>query len=125
MRLKAFCEATGLSRDTVNFYVRLGLITPSSSGSSSNSYRDFDDDQIGAARMISQAKALGFSLGEIGRMAQRYRVEKPDRDALIALLQEQLDRLDERRAALDAMENTLRTKLEGLGATFAVRKISV
>lgn len=114
--MKAFCEATGLSRDTVNFYVRLGLIEPASNGSATNRYRDFDETQVEAARMIASAKALGFSLSEIGRLAQRWRAAGMDEGAQADLLREQLDRLSERRTALNAMERALRAKLERIEA---------
>lgn len=116
MRMKAFCLKTGLSRDTVNFYIRLGLIVPSSNGSATNAYRDFDEHQVETAWMIGQAKALGFSLAEIGRMAKQYRAARLDRAEQILLLQGQLDRLAERRTALEAMDAALREKLDRLRA---------
>lgn len=111
MRMKAFCEATGLTRDTVNFYVRLGLIEAAGNGSATNSYRDFDDEQVEAARMIGSAKALGFSLSEIGKLAERYRAAGVDARAQAEILREQLGRLEERRRTLETMEKTLRAKL--------------
>lgn len=114
--MKAFCLKTGLSRDTVNFYIRLGLIVPSSNGSATNAYRDFDEHQVETAWMIGLAKALGFSLAEIGRMAKQYRTARLDRAEQILLLQGQLDRLAERRTALEAMDAALREKLDRLRA---------
>jgi DNA-binding transcriptional MerR regulator len=116
MRMKAFCDKAGLSRETVNFYVRLGLIIPASNGSATNTYRDFDTRQVEVAQMIKQAKALGFSLSEIGQLAKRYRAAALDRDVQIALLHEQLSQLAVRRAALDEMDAVLRQKLSQLSA---------
>lgn len=111
MRMKAFCEATGLTRDTVNFYVRLGLIEPAGNGSATNTYRDFDEAQVEAAEMITAAKSLGFSLNEIKRLAERYRAAELDANAQASILREQLVKLEERRSALSAMEKALKAKL--------------
>lgn len=116
MRMKAFCEATGLTRDTVNFYIRLGLLSPSSNGASTNSYRDFDDAQVEVARMIALAKALGFPLSQIGQLAAQYHAAGMDPHAQTELLNVQLGRLQERRIALDAMEVALRAKLARIGS---------
>jgi len=121
MRMKAFCKATGLSRDTVNFYVRLGLIEPAGNGSATNTYRDFDDAQVEAAEMITAAKSLGFSLNEIKRLAERYRAAEMDTDAQASILREQLAKLEERRSALDAMEQTLKAKIARIEQTARTR----
>ncbi|MEJ6394535.1 MerR family transcriptional regulator [Gymnodinialimonas sp. 2305UL16-5] len=114
--MKAFCEATGLTRDTVNFYVRLGLIEPAGNGSATNSYRDFDEDQVEAAQMITMAKSLGFSLNEIKHLAERYRSADMDTYAQASILREQLVKLEERRSTLEAMEQALNAKLARIEA---------
>ena len=110
MRMKAFCEATGLSRDTVDFYVGRGLLTPSAQR---NGYRDFDEAQVERARMIVSAKTLGFTLSEILDLARRYG-EGMDDGERAAVLRQQLERLRDRRAAMDRLENGLRDKLRKL-----------
>lgn len=114
MRMKAFCEATGLSRHTVNFYIRLGMLHPVGGGAGGNNYRHFDRDQVEAARMIAAAKALGFSLAQIRAMADRYRRSSASQADRMAILHEQLELLAQRRAAIEAMEATLHAKLETL-----------
>lgn len=114
MRMKAFCEATGLSRDTVNFYIRCGLLEPGEPVSSSNPYRYFGADQVDTVRMIVSAKRLGFTLGEIKTLATRYRITGTNPDQRRAVLHEQLEQLAERRKALDLMESALLAKLSSL-----------
>ena len=114
MRMKAFCEATGLSRHTVNFYVRAGLLRPASGEAPGNNYRHFDAAEVEAARMIAGAKALGFSLAQIGALAARYRRTGASTAEKRAILREQLALLAERRGAIEAMETALRAKIERL-----------
>lgn len=114
MRIKEFCRVTGLSRNTVNFYVRRGLLAPAGNGSPSNAYRDFDERLVETARMIAQAKALGFSLSEIKSMADRYRDAGDDRAAQAKLLRQQLVRLDERARVVEEMRRALQAKLRRL-----------
>lgn len=118
MKMKAFCTATGLSRDTVNFYIGLGLLRPSSSCTSGNNYRDFNASDVETARMIVLAKGLGFTLAEIADLAKQYSDAQLHPAKQISLLREKLDQLAERRKALDDLENALLNKLNTLQADY-------
>ena len=55
MLIKGFCEATGLSRDTVRFYVRRGLLSPAIGSGAGNRYQVFDAAQVERAKVIKAA----------------------------------------------------------------------
>lgn len=130
MLIQEFCEETGLSRDTVRFYVKRGLLTPrigASSGNlatsspsptvrgrafrASNRYQVFDRGQVERARLIRAAQGLGFTLAEIGELASTYEAGGMTRTRKAAVLRAHLVALDERASRLRAVRRYLGAKL--------------
>jgi len=68
MNIKELTETVGLSRDTIRFYEREGLISPPSRRA--NGYRDYDDKTVDQLNMITMAKELGFTLKEIKELTE-------------------------------------------------------
>ncbi len=56
-------KAAGVAATTVRFYERKGLILPV--GRTLSNYRWYDDRSLARLRLIRQAHAGGFSLGDI------------------------------------------------------------
>jgi DNA-binding transcriptional MerR regulator len=65
MRIGEVARQSGLSRDTIRFYERNGLITSSDSPDRSNSYRDYRDDIFERLQMIDEAQRAGFTIAEL------------------------------------------------------------
>ena len=65
MRIGEVSRRSGLSRDTIRFYERNGLIASSPGPGSTNSYRDYDDDVIERLAMIREAQAAGLSVSDL------------------------------------------------------------
>lgn len=63
MRIKALETRSGLSRDTVRFYERQGLITPPHR--LDNGYRDYDEHTLAELKFIAAGREVGFTLAEI------------------------------------------------------------
>lgn len=57
---------TGVTADTLRFYEREGLITPTTK--SAGGYRLYDDDAVVRLRFIKQARDCGFTLNEIQQL---------------------------------------------------------
>jgi len=112
-----FARATGLSRDTVRFYVRRGLLAPlAGNKGGSNPYQVFTNEHVQMARTIRMAQSLGFSLREIAALNVEYQAKRltPSRGAEI--LSGQLARLEEKAAHVNAMIRYIRAKLAWLDA---------
>jgi len=62
MRIGELARRTGISRDTIRFYEKAGLLSPRVS---SNGYRLFDPSHLDLLRSIRIAQVLGFTLAEI------------------------------------------------------------
>ncbi|QFR39120.1 MerR family transcriptional regulator [Candidatus Gracilibacteria bacterium 28_42_T64] len=64
MRIGELVQKTGISRDTIRFYEKKGLITSSEGKDISNNYRDYDEENIKNISQIQFMKKLGFTLKE-------------------------------------------------------------
>ena len=58
--------AAEVSRDTLRYYEREGLLAPSAKTASG--YRVYDEDALRRIRFIRQAQRCGFTLSDIGQM---------------------------------------------------------
>lgn len=135
MLIQEFCEATGLSRDTVRFYVKRGLLTPTIGARSvdatpttrstsvpgrsqppTNRYQVFDAAQVERARLIRAAQGLGFTLAEIADLASAYDAGGLTRAKKVAVLRAHLAALDERAMRLRAVRRYLNEKLQWVEA---------
>lgn len=60
--------ATGMSRQTIRFYERKGLLPEASRGP--NGYRVYDDSTLARLRFVNLAQAAGMTLSEIHRIIE-------------------------------------------------------
>lgn len=65
MLIAEFAGRTGLTRDTIRFYVRKNLFQPDVGSSGTNRYQRFGDEDLEMATMIRFGQQLGFTLREI------------------------------------------------------------
>ncbi len=65
MRIGELARRSNLSRDTIRFYERNGLIRSAPSQSRTNSYRDYPDDTLDTLAVIRQAQHAGFSIADL------------------------------------------------------------
>lgn len=65
MRIGALSALTGLSRDTIRFYERQGLIASAPTTDPANTYRHYGDELPERLRMISDARDAGMSVADL------------------------------------------------------------
>jgi MerR family copper efflux transcriptional regulator len=125
MLIQEFCRASGLTRDTVRFYVKHGLLRPTIGAPASrqpagrhtteppsNRYQVFDATQVQRARLIRAAQSLGFTLREIAALATVYDAGGMTASRKAAVLRRHLAGLDARAVQLDRVRTYLAAKLE-------------
>jgi MerR family transcriptional regulator, copper efflux regulator len=117
MLISEFARATGLSRDTIRFYVRRGLLMPfAGNKGGSNPYQVFTNEHVQMARTIRMAQSLGFSLREIAALNVEYQAKRLTSARAAEILHWQLTRLEEKAAHVNAMIRYVRAKLAWLDA---------
>ena len=116
MLIAEFSKATGLSRDTIRFYVRKGLLQPEIGRSGTNRYQSFDGEQVERALLIREAQSLGFTLREISALSDEYARGDLTIARQIDLMRERLAAVDEQAVKLQRLRRYFASKVEWLEA---------
>jgi MerR family transcriptional regulator, copper efflux regulator len=113
MLISKFVQVTGLSRDTIRFYVKKGLLVPVVGRTGMNRYQDFDQEQVERAFLIREAQALGFTLRQIAALDKEYtRGMTLARQA--AVMREQLATIEQQAERLARLRQYFLAKLAWL-----------
>ncbi|MCF3129826.1 MerR family transcriptional regulator [Streptomyces olivochromogenes] len=104
MRIGELAEQTGMTRDTLRFYEKVGLVE---GRRLANGYRDFPPETVPWLLYVRTAQALGFSLAEIARHGAELRDAPDSATALSALFEDKIRVIDERMAELAALRDEL------------------
>jgi MerR family transcriptional regulator, copper efflux regulator len=108
MRIGTLSTLTGLSRDSLRFYERRGLLQ---ARRSENGYRDYPAEAVQWLGYVRTAQQLGFTLAEIAAdLPQLVRGEDAG-PALRATLARKLADIDDRIAALQRLRDGLASRL--------------
>lgn len=70
MKMKEVCAQTGLTERAVRFYLEKGLLSPQSYRKNGRTYFEFTDADISSLRQIAALRRYGFTVEEIGTMAE-------------------------------------------------------
>ncbi len=65
MRIGEVAARSGLSRDTIRFYERNGLINSTKGNERTNSYRTYDAEVVARLEMVREAQNAGFTIAEL------------------------------------------------------------
>ncbi|MEV0094350.1 MerR family transcriptional regulator [Streptomyces sp. NPDC050738] len=104
MRIGELAAQADVSRDTIRFYEKVGLVT---GDRLPNGYRDFTPETVPWLHYIRTAQTLGFSLAEIARTGEELRKVPDAAEALSALFEEKIQLIDVRMAELAALRADL------------------
>lgn len=67
MQIGQLCRTTGMTKDTIRFYEKIGLLPPVKR--KPNGYKDYPESIIEQLKLLKHAKELGFTLNEIKELA--------------------------------------------------------
>jgi len=109
MQIGELAEATGLSRDTLRFYEKRGLLV---ARRQSNGYREYPAEAVDWLRYLRTAQALGFTLAEIEQGLPLLSDRDNSGPQLREAMQRKLADIDERIAGLSALRADLARRLE-------------
>ncbi|PSB53051.1 MerR family DNA-binding protein [Chamaesiphon polymorphus] len=68
MLIGELAQKTGLSKDTIRFYAKIGLIFASDRRAGSRIYQEFSTETMERLLLITQGKSLGFTLNEMKQL---------------------------------------------------------
>lgn len=114
MRIGAIATATGISRDTLRFYEKRGLLR---ARRTANGYRDYPPEAVDWLRYIRTAQSLGFTLAEIeAELPLLAAPAEASGPVLRAALAAKLEEIDRRIDGLAALRGELARRLRDLPA---------
>ncbi|GAA1370472.1 MerR family transcriptional regulator [Streptomyces beijiangensis] len=117
MRIGELSAQTGVTRDTIRFYEKVGLVT---GVRLPNGYRDFAPETVAWLQYVRTAQRLGFSLAEIARTGEELRKVPDTASALSALFEEKIQVIDVRMGELAALRAELAERV-GTGCPLRAR----
>ncbi|WP_404652247.1 MerR family transcriptional regulator [Raoultella terrigena] len=115
MRIGELCVKAGLSKDTVRYYERLGLLEKISQPNGSNNYKVYSAVDLQRLKMIKHAKMLGFTLAEISDVLAVWIEDQFTVAQKQACLHRKLEQLEEKAKALSELRAGLINALNKVG----------
>ena len=115
MRIGELCAKTGLSKETVRYYERQGLLENIPQPNRSNNYKVYSAVDLQRLNMIKHAKMLGFTLAEISEVLAVWVDDKFTAEQKQASLRRKLQQLEEKEAALTELRARLKNALNKVG----------
>ncbi|MEB8255180.1 MerR family transcriptional regulator [Enterobacter asburiae] len=115
MRIGELCAKTGLSKETVRYYERQGLLDNIPQPNRSNNYKVYSAVDLQRLNMIKHAKMLGFTLAEIAEVLAVWVDDKFTAEQKQASLRRKLQQLEEKEAALIELRARLKNALNKVG----------
>lgn len=114
MRIGELSKQTGVSKDTIRFYEKIGLIAASSKQTGARIYKEYGVETAEHLLFIKQAQGLGFTLKEIKKVIDDWGHNEIPRSELIRLAECKLKQIDQKLHQLNQARTYLGTKLDRL-----------
>lgn len=115
MRIGELCAKTGLSKETVRYYERQGLLENIPQPNRSNNYKVYSAVDLQRLNMIKHAKMLGFTLAEISEVLAVWVDDNFTAEQKQVSLRRKLQQLEEKEAALTELRARLKNALNKVG----------
>ncbi len=113
MLVKTVEQRSGLSRDTLRFYERYGLITPPAR--TQNGYRRYDEHTLVELRFIEAAREIGFTLAQIKEAIPKLKAPPAQCTALLDSLRQRRAEIEEQMAQEERQLQRIDQLLQRLG----------
>ncbi|KIN79553.1 MerR family transcriptional regulator [Sulfitobacter mediterraneus] len=81
MRIGELAKRAKVSRDTIRFYERHGLIRSGVDPEAGNSYRIYPEDAVLTLDVIRDAQAAGLSIADISMFLAQFMAQSPEAEA--------------------------------------------
>lgn len=111
MLVGEICSKTGLSRDTVRFYEKKGLIDVGRVERRDNGYKEYSEDILQRLNSIKLMKGFGFTLNEISDLLDLMDVNEATCDNVANLAQGKIALLDQKIQELKQIQAILQKGL--------------
>lgn len=112
---------TGLSKDTIRFYEKIGLIQASGYVRQANNYKSYTVHTLNRLNHIQELKNAGFTLAEIVDLLDSFQQGRQPCAALPANLADKLSRINEKIESLESSRYSIKKMMEACDSECALR----
>jgi MerR family Zn(II)-responsive transcriptional regulator of zntA len=114
MLIGELARRSGLTKDTVRFYERAGLIAAGEKEAGSRTYKTFDEEALERLVFIKNGQAGGWTLRDIKEVLDKWGmdIDAIPQHELIPVLEAKLATTDEKLRRLQQVREYLANKLE-------------
>ena len=114
MRIGELVKISGLSKDTIRYYEKFGLLCEITRPNKFNNYKNYGKKNITRLELIKEMKKLGFTLSECKEVIDAIMKNKLDEDSQIKIIKDKLDfiekQIEELKKHRDLLKNLLNEK---------------
>ena len=107
MLIGELAAKSGLSRDTIRFYEKQGLISVSRKERRDNNYKEYSDEVLETLLTIKRVKSFGFTLNEAADLISMIAIKEATCDNVSEMIDAKVELLDAKILDLLALRNQL------------------
>lgn len=111
MLIGQLAQASGVSKDTIRYYERMGLIESTTREAGSRRYAEYDPKYVQAIKDIKEAQANGFSLKEMLPFVNDYFEGTMNKQEILRIAKEKLEKIERQRGYILAVIEKTEAKL--------------
>lgn len=111
MLIGELASASGISKDTIRFYEKIGLISAGERKAGSRTYKEFDPTVLARLSLIQKAKRLGFTLNQIRQTLDSWQNGELSYAEKIQIIEDKMDDIDTQIEELLGIKSYLNSKL--------------
>lgn len=110
MLIGELSKKTGLSKDTIRFYEKMGLIEAKARQAGTRTYMEFSSEMLERVVIITQGKSLGFTLNEIKHLIETWGSISMPLSEKLKVIDRKLDEITEKMRQLEEIKTYLIAK---------------
>jgi len=103
-----------LSRDTIRFYEKKGLIQVEHSTSEFNNYKNYSDENLEQLILIKKAKNFGFTLNEISEILHLFKMKQANCSTMKEKITNKIEDIDRKIQELKEMKELILSQAKSL-----------
>ena len=111
MLIRELVNKCGMTKDTIRFYEKRGLISADKTRRRNNSYKEYSQHVLDKLLLIRELKNLGFTLAEIDRFCRRWREADASCSKLRFQLENKTAQVEDQIRRLTAVKERLATSI--------------
>lgn len=110
MLIGELAQKAGLSKDTIRFYQKMGLIEANTRQAGTRTYMEFNPEMLERVILITQGKSLGFTLKEIKHLIETWENVLMPLSEKLPVIDRKLDEITQKIRQLEEIKTYLTAK---------------